>query len=397
MKSLVISVDYPLPEDRGNRMRTMHFVRCLQQYGEVDLMCYKSHVPQRHVPNPFAREYHIDMSRGEDAAATNPLQTMLDRLIQAKPWIVDNYSRSSIRYVHDTIMEGNYDAILCRYAVSAYPLLTLPLKYRQKVILDIDDLMSNDLYDAINGHKKGLAKIKTMVDKKILERYQVRCLELGNIVFCSEADRLKMVRHNNPEKMHVVPNIIPHQHIPESYQVDGHRNRYLLFVGNLSYKPNEMGIMWFIKEIFDRLPEEFSTLRLLVVGKNPQDALKKLCSQNKRIELVENPPDVMPYFERSLAIVVPVLVGGGTRIKILEAGNCHRPVISTRLGAYGLELEEFRHLLYFSDSDSFQQRLLWLSNRDNYLKLVKNLRIKIETDYSRETFHQGFCKILHGS
>lgn len=394
MKTLIITADYPLPEDRGNRMRTMHFARFFGAYGDVDLMCYKSHVPKEKISNSFRKEFHIEFIKGENNGS-NVLWSLYDKFVNCKPWIVNNYTDSSIKYVHSVIAIEDYDIIVCRYSINAFPLLTLPLKYKQRVLLDVDDLMSGDLYDALNGEKNGITRIKAIIDKKVFARYQIRCLELGKILFCSEADKLKMVKYGNSENMHVVPNIIPNQTIPESYKRDGHDNEYLLFIGNLSYKPNEMGIMWFISEVFERLPEKLQNFKLLVAGKNPQDALKKLCSQNSRIELVENPPDVVPYFEKSMAVIVPVLVGGGTRIKILEAGNCRRPVISTRLGAYGLKLNEYAEVLYFDNCDSFKEKLLWLNNRDNYLKLVDNLKSKIETDYSEKAFNKTVRKILY--
>lgn len=394
MKTLIISVDYPLPEDKGNRMRTMHFVRCFREYGDVDLMCYMSHVPKQAMITPFRKEYHIELNMEKDGNPTNTLKRIRDKLIECNPWIVNNFTASTVKYIHNIILNEDYDIILCRYSVNAYPLLSLPEKYKKRVILDIDDLMSGDLYDAINGEKKGLKRIKTFVDKMVFKRYQMKCLELGKVLFCSEADRSKMVKYSNATNMYVVPNIIPKQTMPGNYNRDGYDNRYLLFVGALSYMPNEMGIMWFIREIFEKLPIEFQDIKLLVAGKDPQDKLRELCSQNNKIVLVENPLDVIPYFEKCLAVVVPVLVGGGTRIKILEAGNCYRPVISTSLGAYGLGLKEYENVLYFDNYKSFIKKLLWLKDKTNYMSIVDNLKNTVETKYTEKNFVYCVKKII---
>ncbi len=392
MKTLIISVDYPLPEDKGNRMRTMHFVRFFLQHGDVDLMCYKSHAPLESSTSPFRNKFYIEMNAGNTDNNSNFINAIRDKFIDCKPWIVNNFTSDTIKQIHSVILREDYDTILCRYSVNAYPLLSLPIKYKQRVVLDIDDLMTGDLYDAMNGVQKGLSRIKAAIDKVVFHIYQMKCLKLGRVLFCSETDRSKMAKYASVDNMFVVPNIVPKQEIPEDYNRDGYNNKYLLFVGTLSYQPNEMGILWFIHEIFEKLPEKLQDFKLLIVGKAPGENLKKICSQHPKIELIANPPDVVPYFEKSFAVIVPVLVGGGTRIKILEAGNCFRPVITTKLGAHGLELEDYKTVLNFEGCEDFLNKMQWLKDKVNYKKVVKNLKIIVNSEYSENNFNNSLKK-----
>ncbi len=394
MKTLIISVDYPWPENKGNRMRTMHFVRFFMERGEVDLMCYKSHAPSEPSESMFRKEHYIEFDPIDSAENKGILTVLRDKFVECKPWIVNSFGGNTVNYIQAIIMEEDYDVILCRYAVNAYPLLSLPDKYKQRVILDLDDIMSDCLYDAINGEKFGFELLKTYFDKMVYRRYQIKCLELGKIILCSEADRAIMAKYIKTPKMHVVPNIAPKQEIPIDYAKNGHGNKFLLFVGVLSYQPNEMGIIWFIKEIFNKLPLEFQDIGLLVVGKDPSDKLVTVCGQNGKIDLIRNPPDVMPFFEKCFAVVVPVLTGGGTRIKILEAGNCFRPVISTPLGAYGLGLVEYDDVLYFEDYRSFVDKMNWLQEEENHNKLTKKLNEVVKSSYSEDNFQHNVSKLL---
>lgn len=395
MKTLVISVDYPLPEDKGNRMRTMHFVRAFLRYGDVDLMCYESHKPSYKIMSPFRKEHYISFNDKAMSCKRSFLRRNIDRFIECKPWIVENFNDNIVKKITDTIVEEDYDIILCRYSVNAFPLLSLPEKYKKRVILDIDDLMSDDLYDVMNGEKKGVSRIKSAIDKIIFHRYQIKCLGLGNVCFCSEADRIFMASHSSATNLHVVPNIIPQQNIPVTYQRDGFSNNCLLFVGALSYPPNEKGILWFIRDIFEKLPEKYNDMKLLIVGKDPQLELKQIISHNPKIELVENPPDVVPYFERCSIVLVPLLVGGGTRIKILEAGNCSRPVITTPLGAYGLGLKDYDSVLYFDSHISFIEKLSWLDKNNNYNIITKRLSNIVHSEYVEEVFTDSIARILN--
>ncbi|BDV43062.1 hypothetical protein GURASL_19850 [Geotalea uraniireducens] len=373
----------------------MHFVRCLRRYGDVDLMCYKSHVPDQPLDTPFRKEFYIELNTDNSNSPSNTLQQLSKKFIECKPWIVNSYTDSTVKQVHSIIAEENYDIILCRYSVNAYPLLSLPEMYKKRVILDIDDLMSGELYDALNGKKSGFKKIKVFIDKIIYRKYQKRCLELGSIVFCSEQDRFIMSNKSTTvTNMYVVPNIIPNYSVNNCYKYDGKYNKNLLFVGNLAYKPNEQGIIWFINEIFKNIKEQFPDIKLTVVGRKPGDELKNLCLSDPMIELIENPPDVVPYFEQCLAVVVPLLVGGGTRIKILEAGCCRRPVITTLQGAYGLNLIEYKDLLYFENLTTFVDRLRWLNVDANYDYLVDNLAHIVESNYTESAFVRAVSTII---
>ena len=89
-----------------------------------------------------------------------------------------------------------------------------------------------------------------------------------------------------------------------------------------------------------------------------------------------------------------MLVGGGTRIKILEAGNCGRPVITTRLGAYGLDLKEYENVLYFEGLDSFLDKLTWLKSRANYDQVASGLTDVVKAKYTQDNFVSSVDKIV---
>ena len=394
MKTLIISGDYPLPEDRGNRMRTMHFVRAFLQYGAVDLMCYKSHVPKESLITPFTKEFQMELINDENSCNSNMLSNFYRKLRDSKPWIVNSYGDNVLRYVHNVITNEDYDIILCRYSINAYPLLFLADKYKKRVILDMDDLLSSDLYDTVYAKNNDKFKLKAIFDKMVFKKYQVKCFGMGNILFCSNDDKIKMNKYNKHNNMHVVPNIIPEQAIPERYNKNGYAHRNLLFVGSLYYEPNVSGLMWFITQIFNKLNASFYDFTLTVIGKTPNSKLLDICASNDRVELIHNPPDVLPYLEKCFAVIVPIRVGGGTRIKILEAGNCFRPVLSTPLGAHGLGLNDFENVLFFNNKIEFIEKFRWLLIEDNYKNVTRNLNTIVKEKYTKTEFSNAISNIL---
>jgi glycosyltransferase involved in cell wall biosynthesis len=133
----------------------------------------------------------------------------------------------------------------------------------------------------------------------------------------------------------------------------------LLFTGTLSHPPNAEGIGWFADAVWPRLRDERPDVKLLVVGRDAPQSVLDL-DRRAGIEVVGAVPTMAPYFERATAVVVPLLSGGGTRLKILEAFACERALVSTSTGCEGLAVEDGRELLVADDPERFASATLRL-------------------------------------
>lgn len=392
MKTLLISSQYPLPEIGGNRIRTMNFARYFKKFGDVDLAWYQDTPPERHASTVFSQEFPIVYKAC--SKKQNRLQGLYEQIRDEKPWIVCSYSDETVQEFKRLVEEGGYDQIVCRYAVSAYPLLSLSEKNRKKVIVDIDDIMTPDLYQAVYGTLPGLRKIRSLLDLKLYTTYQTNCARIGKALVCSDDDRQLLLKRAPTADIHVVPNIAPQLRLPDQYQLDGFNNMdTLLFVGNLAYPPNVSGLQWFVREIFSRLATEYPDIRLLVVGKDPDSRVSAVCNEHAQVELIENPADIIAFYEQCGVVIVPLLSGGGTRIKILEAGRVRRPVISTKIGAYGLSLQDRRTYLTMDDYSSFKESYDWLKNHGHYTSMVDSMQQFVERSFTIKNFEQALDRV----
>jgi glycosyltransferase involved in cell wall biosynthesis len=128
-------------------------------------------------------------------------------------------------------------------------------------------------------------------------------------------------------------------------------SRELVFVGSMDWMPNEDGIRWFASEIFGRIQERIAGASLTVVGRSPSPSLRDLAARNRAIEVTGTVDDVRPYLERAGVSVVPLRIGGGTRLKIYEMMAMGVPVVSTAIGAEGLPIRHGEHLLIADSAD----------------------------------------------
>ncbi|HKM51797.1 MAG TPA: glycosyltransferase family 4 protein [Isosphaeraceae bacterium] len=118
----------------------------------------------------------------------------------------------------------------------------------------------------------------------------------------------------------------------------------LLFLGSLDWRPNLDAVDQLLSTIFPAVRAQEPRARLCLVGRHPPEALRRRVASAPGVELHASVPDVRPFLARSMLLVVPLRIGGGSRLKILEAFAAGLPVISTRIGAEGLKVQSGVHL-----------------------------------------------------
>jgi glycosyltransferase involved in cell wall biosynthesis len=127
----------------------------------------------------------------------------------------------------------------------------------------------------------------------------------------------------------------------------------LVFTGSMDWMPNEDAICYFTEKILPLVAQEIPDVRLTVVGRNPSSSLVSLAQSNERIKVTGRVKDIRPYVDRAAAYVVPMRIGGGTRLKIYEAMAMEKPIISTSVGAEGLPVRNGEELLIADGAESF--------------------------------------------
>jgi glycosyltransferase involved in cell wall biosynthesis len=389
-RTLVISSHYPLPENYGGNMRTMNFVRFFQGRGSVDIS-YSHILPGAQTGSSiFSNEYFLTV---KDQRSLK--KRLIKGLITGAPVPVYQFCDDAYRSLLKIIESNHYDYILVRYLYSTRPLLDMKAEYRSRTIIDFDDLLTGTLYDSKYNSVEGFHKRMILrLNRTKLLSYEKKCLTFGASLFCSERDRLEIAKGNG--NSFVVPNIYHNKLFQHFRFDDGFANgNNLLFVGALNYQPNVQGLKWFIETIFPSYKSLFPDAKLSVVGRAPNHEAQEACERDVDVELYENAPDVEEYYRKCKAVIVPLLSGGGTRIKILEAALAGRPVLSTPVGAEGLNFIDGSDILFFDNSDNFCSKYEELLNYWRYSSLVETARKKVLETYSLTTFDAAMERVLN--
>ncbi len=265
----------------------------------------------------------------------------------------------------------------------------LALKTKQ-AILDMDDIESLSLARQIEI--AGMATLGKIF--YFLERLESRKLamaearafrKMDRLLICSDQDKEILERRLGKGKIHVVPNTIR-----LSAQLPPHSKNEvtrLLFVGTLNYPPNEDAIRWLLSEILPEIDRRLGPglVRLCVVGKQPPSWMCKRSTEGE-FDLFSDVPDVMPYYADAHFVVVPIRAGSGTRIKILEAFGYGRLVLSTRIGAEGIQAEDGEEFLLADTAQTFTDALTRVLQDSAYANgMVEKARKLVIERYSFES------------
>ena len=218
------------------------------------------------------------------------------------------------------------------------------------------------------------------------------CKHFDTILAVSENDRNIFQELYKTENIKTIPTGVDVEfYTPSESKIDKHS---LVFCGSMDWLPNEDAILFFINEIFPEIKNRIQNINLSVVGRNPSSNLMKVVEKIPEITLTGWVDDTRPYIAKCALFIVPIRIGGGTRMKIYEAMAMGKTVISTTIGAEGLPVKNNEHLMIEDDPIEFGKTIIdLLINNTKNQKLGTNARKYVEDNFAWQSVAKVFSKI----
>jgi glycosyltransferase involved in cell wall biosynthesis len=167
----------------------------------------------------------------------------------------------------------------------------------------------------------------------------------------------------------------------------------VVFIGSLDWMPNQGGVAFFVNEVWPLIRRAKPQATFRIVGRNPSRNVRRL-ERTPGVEVVGTVPDVRPHLAAAAVVVVPLLVGSGTRIKIFEAMAMGKALVSTSIGAEGLPVSSGEHLLLADSPPDFAEAVIQLlDNSDRRVRLGKAASHLVNANYGTETVARQFEQI----
>ena len=310
-------------------------------------------------------------------------------------------SKRALRRIAEQLPTRSVDAVFAGRLPSAVILddmMTGGMVQAKRKVVDFDDIMSEFRTRQIAANRdnwKPQYRLVETIDAKVIRRSERSIATRWDAVsVCSDDDALKLGVAYPAASVVKVPNVVHRPRLPPPSVQPVVR---VLFVGNLTHAPNTLGLRVFIEEGWPRVVEALGErVSFTIVGMNPNPAMLRLAA-SIGAPVHANVPSLDPYYLDSDIVIAPILFGGGTRIKILEAMAFGRPVVSTSVGAEGLALEPGRHAMIADGMEHFADAIIALArDRGRRLAMAAEARALQERSFDVSAISTAVSQMMNG-
>lgn len=349
MRVLIVDEEVPFPLNTGKRLRSYNLLQRLQKEHKITYVCYGNgnevlpdcpNVTLILLPSPIIEQ------RGAFFYAS-----LLKNLLSPLPYVVvRHHSELMSQTVQALIAKGGIDLIHCEWT-----------PYTENIrnqLGSVPSVLSAHNVEAqiweryLATETNPLKKWYIRPQWQKMRAYERQASQIySQVAVVSEPDRQFFVKDYACSQVNVVPNGVDELYFaPLDVPVKPHS---MVFTGSMDWRPNQDGIRYFLEEIFPGIRKTLPDATITVVGRKPPQWLVELGNNTSGVTITGTVDDVRPYIGESSLYVVPLRVGGGSRLKILEALAMQKPVLSTTVGAEGLDVRDPEQLLLRDEPQQF--------------------------------------------
>ncbi|MEI6389642.1 MAG: glycosyltransferase [Verrucomicrobiota bacterium] len=353
MRILVVYPYIPFPVDRGTYQRTFHLLRALARNHEVDLLALSENgerVEQRPVFAGFCRRVefvrfsHPRWPRFFPGRLLNPLPTSV------RHWQLPHVAEAIQHFAGDQPYDLAHvcDIVMAQYFLNGLGHLPLAVD-RSRVDLQFQIAQRQAMS---RGLRQAVLDWETLIKLKRFERRVARRAAVE--VVCGPDDETFIREHISRQvPVQVVTNGVDLDYFTPTASSEPRAGEpTALFCGAMDYTPNVDALRWFFAEMHEPLRRRIPNLRVLIVGKSPLPEVQAY-AERPGVTVTGSVPDVRPFYRRAWLQIIPLRIGGGTRLKIPESMAMETPVVSTTIGAQGLSLRHEHDLLLADTPEAF--------------------------------------------
>ena len=344
------------PLDTGAKLRNYHLARVLSRDARVALLAFgdSSSAELRAVYDEI-----VTVPRGSGYS----LGKLLRGAVGRTPLPLLNYtSQEMTDAVSRLFTENDFDVVQVESIHLMNYLRTIRASpKRALVICDWHNIESELMQRYSEQEKSAPRRAYARRTARLMKDFEQRALsEFDAHIAVSERDA-EALRSVNPDaKVFVIENGVDSSYYVSARSGSPARRR-IVFVGSMDYHANVEGVVRFARNVWPAVHQQKPELVFTIVGKDPAPAVREL-SSIKGIEVTGTIADVRPFYREAVAAIVPLNVGGGSRLKILEAMAAGVPVVSTTLGAEGLHVRDGENILIADGGDGLPKAIIDLVN-----------------------------------
>jgi sugar transferase (PEP-CTERM/EpsH1 system associated) len=357
-KILFLTPDLPYPPHQGAAIRTFNLVKHLAPHHELHLLSFAQEGRDPQAVGP--------LSTFCAAIATVPLPVRstksraLSVLFSTKPDMALRLpSQEFANQLRICLSRERFDFVQVEgIEMAQYGLAIRQMSLPSRSLLIFDDINAEYLLQRrafetdTRRPRLWFSALYSFIQWQKLRRYEADvCREMDGVVAVSEADRKALLRLVPGLNITVVPNGVDTTYYFPAYG-EAESDMTLVFTGKMDFRPNVDAVLWFVQEVWSSIRREIPEAQFKIVGRSPHPRLEPL-RDVPGITLTGYVQDVRPHIAGAGVYVVPLRVGGGTRLKVLEAMSMGKAIVCTSLGCEGIDVTPDQDLLIADEPVAF--------------------------------------------
>jgi len=393
MRILWVKADKLLPVENGGNIRTYHVLRYLASRHQLTFFSYYGgesdpdyeHQLQKQLPGSVAictgKKALSGVARGFDYLA---------HLGAPSPYAVSRFAHAGVRQHLETLVrELRCDVSVCDFLDAA---VNFPERLNVPAVLfqhNVESEIWRRHFETAGNPAKKL--LYGMEFRKMLRYEQNALHRFQHVIAVSEHDRSLMAQWVEDDRITVVPTGVDlAQYAPGPTALEP--GPLVSFVGAMDWEPNVDAVEYFCSEVWQAIKTEVPEARFRIVGRNPVRRVEKWASE--AIEVTGRVPSVVEHLRQSAVVIVPLRIGGGTRLKIYEAMAAGKAVVSTTVGAEGLDVHHGRDIILADNPRAFAQAVIMLLRDDDLRRRYERAAAETAARYDWAAIGERFSEVL---
>jgi len=344
-----------LPVDTGGKIRSYNLLRQLAARHEVTLLSYydgqRDAAYESEIVEHFSRAVAISTSRRESSAID-----YLQHIFSPAPYAVTKFtSARANEIICEWMADGLFDVAVCDFLSAS---LNFPPELRTPTVLFQHNVESVLWRRQADYEPNPIKRIAFKLEAAKMIRYERKAVNrFDHVIAVSENDRENMARMTERARISIVPTGVDLEAYRQQPCNDA-TEPVVVFTGSMDWEANIDGVEYFCAEVWPRVLNSVPGARFRIVGRNPHPRVRALATDS--IEVTGSVPSVIDYMKDAAVFVVPLRIGGGTRLKIYEAMAMGKAVVSTSVGAEGLDVEDGRNIMLADTAAAFADSIIEL-------------------------------------
>jgi glycosyltransferase involved in cell wall biosynthesis len=396
MKILFISNWFPYPPINGAKIRIYNLVRKLARHHEIDLISFAQTIPLGEAKSTenFLRKYCLSINvfprKKFDPESKFVLKDIFSQLPRS---ISQTYNAEMDFLIQNKIKSDCYDVVIVS-EVNAPSITSFLASRIDGIPIVLDAIEVGVEKNAFLEANSFLIWMRRGLTWWRLKKYTRKLLQTCSIITVpSEEEKQNLVDiFPDDKKIEIIPHCLDLDEF--KLNLDRPKPGTIVFTGSFTYQANADGIIFFLDHIFPSIKAGRPDVQLRIVGSTNGFKIEKW-SADKGVHFKGLLKDVKPIISQSWLSIVPLRIGAGTRLKIIESMALGTPVVSTSRGAEGLDVSDGENILIADDPKGFSQAVLTLlENESLHRRLSVAGQDLVRKKYSSEVMAEKFEKIL---